>query len=340
MRYGLENNKHWIKNRDVFPVQSSVLDEEELFAEVVKDYHIEDAKSCRFLSRGDADIYRVITKTRNFYLKVYRPPKSKEETEAEATLVWALSEAEIPVVKPVHRADHQFAAQVPAPEGMRPMLLYEEAPPPIPGELDERILSRIGAKVALFHNAADRLDTHIGIPEIDVDKALQENVIYTSQFLSEQKSAYLRNVAVRLGGFLRKQPRNTFDFGICHADLVMSNVRMTKEGEITLFDFGNAMKTWRAFELAVIYWSLGHRYENDREKLWRGFLRGYESNRPLPGGLSENLNVLLVFRQISFLGGNCASLPLRLGTEPFESGFIENEIKRLGQFVDQSGIIS
>lgn len=340
MRYGLGNNKHWIKNRDVFPVQSSVLDEEKLFVEVVKDYSIEEVISCRFLSRGDADIYRVKTATRNFYLKVYRPPKSLEDTEAEAILVWALSEAEFPVVNPVHRTDGQFATQVLAPEGMRPMLLYDEAPPPIPGELDERILSRIGAMVALFHNTADRLDTHIDIPEIDVDKALQENVIYTSQFLSAQDSAYLRNVAARLGGFLRNQPRKTIDFGICHADLVMSNVRMTKEGEITLFDFGNAMKTWREFELAVIYSSLGHRYENDRENLWRGFLRGYESNRPLPGGLPENLNAMLVFRQIGFLGGNCASLPLRLGTEPFESGFIENEIKRLKQFADQSGIIS
>jgi len=190
MRYGLENNKHWIKKRDMFPVQSSVLDEEKLFAEVVKDYPIEEVKSCRFLSRGDADIYRVKTKTRNFYLKVYRPPKSLEETEAEAILVWALSEAEIPVVKPVHRTDDQFATQVPAPEGMRPMVLYEEAPPPIPGELNEKILSKIGAKVALFHYAADNLEAHIGIPEIDVDKVLQEDVSTRVNF-SQNRRAYI-----------------------------------------------------------------------------------------------------------------------------------------------------
>ena len=63
MRYGIENNRNWIKNRTIFPVQSSVLDEEALFSEAVKDYAIPEPSACRFLSRGDSDIYRVKTET-------------------------------------------------------------------------------------------------------------------------------------------------------------------------------------------------------------------------------------------------------------------------------------
>jgi Ser/Thr protein kinase RdoA (MazF antagonist) len=108
---------------------------------------------------------------------------------------------------------------------------------------------------------------------------------------------------------------------------------------VTLFDFGNAMKTWRVFELAVVYWSLENRYKESQKKLWEAFLQGYRANRSLPAALSENIAAMLVLRQIGFLGGNCATLPLRLGTEPFESGFIEREMERLRQLVDTSGIL-
>ena len=64
---------------------------------------------------------------------------------------------------------------------------------------------------------------------------------------------------------------------------------------------------------------------------------GCEVNRSLPEVLSENLKVMLVLRQIAFLGGNCATLPLRIGTEPFESGFIEKEMECLRQLVERSG---
>ena len=139
MRYGIENNRDWIKDRELFPVQSSVLDEEGLLSGVVKDYCVSDAISCRFLSRGDSDIYRVITSTRNYYLKIYRPPKSLESAEAEASFVWALSKSDVKVVKPVPRKDGQYAFQVNAPEGIRPMLMYEEAPPQPPKELDDKL---------------------------------------------------------------------------------------------------------------------------------------------------------------------------------------------------------
>ena len=339
MRYGLEDNRHWNHDSETFPVQSSVLDEEVLFREVVVDYPVRDLKSCRFLSRGDADIYRVKTTTRNFYLKVYRPPRSLAATESEGSFVWALSQAKIPVVMPVRRKDGRFAAQVPAPEGLRPMLLYQEAPPPIPSKLDEDLSSKIGGTIAMIHNAADQFEHHFGIAEFDVEGFFKQNLFFISQFLSDQDDAYLRNVSGHLKEFLQKLPQSTPEFGLCHADLVLSNIRQTEGGDIILFDFGNVVQIWRTFELAVVYWSLGNRYEDIREKSWDAFLLGFQNNRPLPEGLPENLNAMLVLRQIGFLGGNCASLPLRLGTEPFESGFIEKEIKRLRQFVERSGIM-
>jgi Ser/Thr protein kinase RdoA (MazF antagonist) len=163
-------------------------------------------------------------------------------------------------------------------------------------------------------------------------------VYFTSQFLSDQGSKYLEEVSTHLKNFLQRQSRTSSEFGLCHVDLVISNIRLTDDGEVTFFDFGNAIRTWRAFDLSVVHWSLVNRYKDKGEKLWEAFLQGYKSSRSLPKLLLENLAVFLVLRQIGFLGGNCASLPLRLVTEPFESGFTEQEMIRLKQLVELSGI--
>ena len=336
MRYGIDDSENRTSDRTVFPVQSSVLDEKALLSEVVKDYAVPEPFSCRFLSRGDADIYRLKTAAGNFYLKIYRPPKSLDLAEAEACFVWALAEAKVPVVKPVPRLDGQFAFVLTAPEGNRPLLLYEEAPPALPSELDEELAATIGEKTALVHNAADDFGTSFGLAEIEVNILLDEMVSFIKQFLSENESRYLEDVSKHLKAIFEKQPRNTPEYGLCHADLVLSNIRLSKEGVVTLFDFGNALKTWRTFELAVLYESLGHRYNEDREGLWNAILRGYQSIRPLPKTLKD-LPVMLILRQMSFLGGNCATLPLRLGTELFETGFVEKEMKRLRALVEAYG---
>ncbi len=339
MRYGLADDHSSRSQGASFPVQSSVLDEEALLFRVLTGYSIAPPDSCHFLTRGDADVYRVRTAGSNCYLKVYRPPRTLERTEAEAAFVVALSAAGIPVVKPVPRLDGRYAYEVAAPEGKRPLLLFEEAPPPLPAELEPALLKRIGHQVALFHAFADHLEGNFGLPEIQSDAFLRERVFYTSRFLSEQDQAYLCGVSKALDRALAQMPRQAPGFGLCHADLVLSNLRQAQDGTITLYDFGDAMKTWRAYELAVVYWSLGHRVPDSRDRLWQAFLQGYRRIRPFAGAWSDSLAAMLVLRQIGFLGGNCATLPLRLGTEPFETGFMEREMTRLRHLVDQARLL-
>ncbi len=335
-RYGLEGRGAG----PTFAVQSSVLDEEALLTRVSADFQIPTPSSCRFLTRGDADIYRVNTPARDLYLKVYIPPHSLDRAESEAQFVAALAAASVPVVRPTPTVDGRFAVAVSAPEGRRPMLLFEEAPPPLPAQLNEGILERIGATVASAHSAADSFGDGYGVPTMDADAFLDERVYHTGRFLESHDHIYLQRILGPLREAVDRLPRDREEFGVCHADLVMSNLRMTTDGIVTLFDFGNAVKTWRAYELAIIYWSLGNRFRDDRAGLWHAFCRGYETARPLPHALPERMRVMLVVRQIGFLGGNCATLPLRLGTEPFESDFISKGMERLRTLVEEAGIIA
>src|SRR5437773_11736519 len=120
-----------------FPAQSSVLDERALLGDVVQRYEIPAPQSCRFLTRGDSDVYRVTCKNgARYYLKIRRPPVSQSFCESEARLVDALARAELPVVRPIALRGGGYSILLNASEGDRPTLLFEEAPPALNGPLD------------------------------------------------------------------------------------------------------------------------------------------------------------------------------------------------------------
>lgn len=321
----------------VFPAQSSVLDESALLERVAGAYEIEPAASCRFLERGATDVYRVATREANYYLKVYRPPNERTRAESEARFVAQLAKGGLPVVQAVRRKDGSFASTVHASEGARPILLFEEAPPPLPKELTLEQMADLGAVVAGVHELADADDTPYDLPTFDLKTIEAERAPHIRQFASTEDAEYMDSVIELLRVRLSEIPREQPEWGICHADLVLSNVRMGAEG-VTLFDFGNIARTYRGFDLSVIYWSLGHRYEGQRRACWKALLGGYKSIRSLPDRLPERLPCFLALRELAFLGGNAATLPIRLGTAPFESSFMEDGFDRIRSTLAKPGL--
>lgn len=324
-------------DRTCFPVQSSVLGEKALLHRVVSDYDIPKATACRFLIRGDADIYRVTTGGPRFYLKVYRPPRTWTQAEAEARFVTGLAQQGLPVVCPVPRTNGSFAFEVVASEGMRPILLFEEAPPPLCGALDESLCRQLGSAVGQLHETADSLAMEgLPLPTLDCRTVMDDMMPFIKGFLSDAEYAYLVDLSTRIRPELEALPVEPPDFGLCHADLVFSNVRSGPDERVTLFDFGNVGYTWRSYDLGTLYWSLEHRTKRDeRHGLWETLLRGYSKVRALPAGLSGRLPLLLILRQIKFLSGNCATLPLRLGTDPFEGDFLTKGIAYVRQVAEE-----
>jgi len=317
-----------------FPSQSSVLDESALQDRVVGEYPIRSVRSCHFLSRGDADIYRVISAGANYYLKVYRPPKKRTHVESEAVFVARLAEAGLPVVRAVRRRDGAFASLALASEGLRPILMFEEAPPPLPRELSTKRMEALGRTIARVHGLADSDPTPYDLPSFDLKTVETERVPHIRRFATEEDRIFMETVVEWIRPQLSEIQRASPEWGICHSDLVLSNVR-DGEGGVYLFDFGSIARTYREFELGVVFWSLGHRYLNQREELWGALLNGYEAVRSLPSGLAARLPMLLSLRELAFLGGNAATLPLRLGTEPFESTFIHDGFVRIRSILSE-----
>ena len=325
------------QGQGVFPAQSSVLDESALLKHVVCAYEIAPAESCWFLERGDADIYRVKAGGANYYLKVSRPPRSRAHTESEARFVSRLADAGLPVVRAILRADGSYASIVSASEGLRPILLFEEAPPPLDQNLAKSQMAAMGQVIARIHDLADADATSYELRTFNLKALEAERVPHIRRFASEEDRKFMTTVMEWIRPQLSEIPREPPEWGICHADLVMSNLRMGDQG-LTLFDFGSAARTFRGYELAVVYWSLGHRYRDQREELWEALLRGYASARPLPARLEERLPAFRTLRELAFLGGNAATLPLRLGTKPFESSFMSDGFDRIRSILEEAGV--
>ena len=91
---------------------------------------------------------------------------------------------------------------------------------------------------------------------------------------------------------------------------------------------GRAGRAWRSYELAVLYSTLQRSLGDSFTPQWDVLLRGYSSIRPLPTDLKTSLPRMLLVRIISWVGGNAATLPLRLGTQPFEQDVMAKAVAR------------
>jgi Ser/Thr protein kinase RdoA (MazF antagonist) len=332
MRFGLETpGGDGYGDRTAFPAQSSVLDEEALLHRVVGEYDIPSPRACLFLSRGDSDVYRIYTAGPRYYLKVYRPPHSLAWAESEARFVTGLSHLGIPVVGVVQRRDGTFATQVVASEGRRPALVFQEAPDAQLAPLDTDACLRFGAALANLHRAADTMDEDYAFRVFDCDYVSHALLPFAERLIDEGDratlTALLKELRLRLQSFSTSTP----GFGLCHADPVLSNVRLDDDGSIVFFDFGNAALTWRAYDLAVVHQTLLRRRAQDsHDRLWGAFLDGYERVRELPEGTGRDLPLFLLLRRVSWIAGVMASCPLRMGTETFNHNWVREQMPDLG----------
>jgi Ser/Thr protein kinase RdoA (MazF antagonist) len=339
MRYGLaESNSGHFSNRTAFPAQSSVLDEEALFHRVVMEYDIPTPKDCIFFSRGDSDIYRVHTAGPTFYLKVYRPPYSAAKAEAEARLLADLAVHGVGLVAAVRRRDGLFTSEVKASEGPRPSLLFEEAPPGGLAPLDEDTCKKLGTAVAQLHEVGDSLscDYQTAFARGEHDELMP----YARRLACDDDYTELQRIREQLGKRLSELSlaEDEEDIGLCHCDLVLSNIRRAGDGTIVFFDFANARYTLRSNELAGVRKTLRrHATGEELDRFWNAFQCGYRQVRRLPNrsDCREQLPILELLGITGWICGVMATCPLRMGTETFNREWVRKELSNVKELAAQ-----
>ena len=338
IRYGLDGPDRTGK-APVFPAQSSVLDEEALLERVVSQYAIPPARSCELFSQRDADTYRIETDGPPYYLKVYRPPHKREHAEAEATLVDDLYSRCIRVARPIRRHDGAFASDVNAPEGVRPVLVSARAAAHRLKLLGAEDGEQMGAAVALMHAAADVTERSYALPTFDAEWVLLNLFPYTQRLCYRADCRELQALLEWLCERLQGVPRTSPEFGVCHRDLVCSNIRRDDDGDFVFFDFGNAAYSWRGYGLAVLYLSLSrHVAEGQLDEVWEALVGGYRDVRELPASFEAEAGVFNLLRRVDWVCRVIATCPLRTGTQVFRHHWVNKQMPALRELARACGM--
>jgi Ser/Thr protein kinase RdoA (MazF antagonist) len=266
-----------------FPVDSSVLSAAALAERILPAYDLDGPPRCQLINRGDNDTYLVTAAGARFALRAYNPERGdRTEVAAELELLEALACRDVPVARPIRRRDGGLLQAVDAPEGTRFVALFAfaEGRPPGRGITAEHGLA-YGRAVARMHAAMDSLPRRLARPRNDLARLLDEPVAALLTELAHRPAdqAFLSDLRRRLTERARGLPESTPWYGLCHCDLHKENVLFAPGGELTILDFDCCGYGWRAYELAVLFWST--RWLPQADAVRTAYLRGYGEVRAL-----------------------------------------------------------
>ena len=197
-----------------------------------------------------------------------------------------------------------------APEGERFAVLFASAPGQSVRDIAPQQCRAYGRLVAAIHEAADTPLPSYRRFHIDEHHLLDEPLQAVRAVLVDggEGLTFLERFVDRVRYHLADLPLSSPVYGLCHGDLHPGNVRVTKDGQLTLFDFDCLGYGWRSYDLTVFLWNTyGERRTSQwRERRWRTFLGGYREVRLVPEGLDEEVPLFLVGRQVWLMGLDCA----------------------------------
>ncbi len=268
---------------EFFPVQCSILSSEALAELVLANYPLESPLHCTLLQHGDNDTYLVRTQHDQYMLRVWRfDQRPITEVEAEMHFLAALSNKHIPVAAPIQCRDGAYLQAVRAPEGTRYVGLFAFVAGEPPGQhISAEQGYAAGKTIAHVHTIADGFTTIFHRPHLDLTRLLDLPLQVIVSLLAHRQpdASYLRDLVEQLKQQLAHLPTNPPFYGLCHGDLHKTNMLFDQHQKVTLIDFDCCGYGWRAYELAVLFWSTRHLHQ--AASVRTAYLNGYQTVRTL-----------------------------------------------------------
>lgn len=268
---------------EFFPVQCSILSGRALADLVLAHYSFQPPLHCSLLQHGDNDTYLVQAAHNRYILRVWRhDDRPIGEVEAEMQLLTDLSSHQLPVVAPIQRRDGAYVQAVQAPEGMRFVGLFAFVAGEAPGrDISPEQAHEAGRQIAHIHAVADRRARAFQRPHLDLTRLLDTPLATLLPLLSHRQSeaAYLVGLVDQLKQQLGQLPLDQPFYGLCHGDLHKTNMLFDHNQRLTLIDFDCCGYSWRAYELAVLFWSTRHLPQASAVRM--AYLDGYQTVRQL-----------------------------------------------------------
>jgi Ser/Thr protein kinase RdoA (MazF antagonist) len=268
--------------------------------------------------------------------------RSNAEVEAEIQLLQLLDRHNLPVSAPIADRHGHFWHSLAAPEGERQAILFEVAQGHLDRKPSPRRCQLAGEALAQIHAVWDEVKEPVQRPSYTPDVLVEIPMETIRLAFSHHTSELilLDNVAYEVRMWLDGPGALLKDYGLCHADFHEENIHFRGSNDINLFDFDCAGYCWRAYDLAVFFWS---RYLLDsdaeiRASRWDAFLAGYLSVRSLTARDIEGIPALAVARQIWIMGLHTGPTTYHYGRRWLDDRYIDKHIGLLKRLAERAGL--
>ena len=319
-------------------VQHSIVSPDSILKIIQQNYPGIGASECELLALGCNDNFRIKGKRQDYAFRLYRFDWwPEQDISEELRFLDAMRRRKLNVCRPVQTGKRQKYITVRAAEGMRYGALFAFIPGrPLGHNFGKRNINmfRLGEMVARVHTIADELKQPIQRWTMDFEAIVTPFFDEASSVLGhrEKDLVYLRKLASRLEGIILDQPEESLSFGLCHGDLHMHNVMLQPDGDLAIFDFDWCGNSWRAYDLATVWWSLPR---NDKSKApWSAFLRGYGQLRKLSRQEKNLMPWFVILRQFELLNFQL-SMKKHIGTAWLNDNYYDFHIDFFKNWVKQ-----
>jgi Ser/Thr protein kinase RdoA (MazF antagonist) len=317
---------------DFFPVVASVLSPEALVTKILPGYRIGMVSDCQFYSGGFNHTYRIRTiDDSTYYLLAYRLPwRTLDDIQYELDVLCHLKTKGFPAISPIPYKDGNLFCSVDAPEGMRALVLFSEAPgKEICYEKNPGEAARLyGRMVALMHNALDDFDSPHPRFHLDLVHFIDQPLSNIQPFLSHRPDDwnYLQHFGQSLRERILAASSERLELGCCHGDLQGYHANSGQDGTLTFFDFDCGGFGYRAYDLAVFLWCC--RLEDAVETRWDAYLDGYRETRNIDEHDVRAVTLFVCARYLWHMGVHTQNSP-DWGIDFLNDGYFDRHLKDL-----------
>ena len=235
---------------------------------------------CSFFMLGLHDSYLVTDGPHRYILRLYRNDwRSFADIQFELELLTHIRQHGGRVAAPMYTTDHAFTVAVTCPEGVRYAALFPFARGAAVGNSITPVQAqRLGETIALIHRGTETFSSRHARQSLDLDFLLDASIPMLQEFLRHDQYQELLAIQTDLHNLIPALPQQWPETCYCSGDINLSNFHIDDDG-ITVFDFDQCGRGWRAFDIAKFYSSI-LQLENSRD-IRAAFHRGYCAVSPL-----------------------------------------------------------
>lgn len=291
-----------------FPVVSSNLSPTHLAVFVQEKYDLSNHTTCSLLKAGINHTYLIKDNGQRFIFRVYSIHwRSTVEILEEIRLLNLLKSHAISISYPITDKADNYIQTINAPEGERLAVMFSYAEGEKLLNFDEQNHFNIGSLMAQIHQVTENL--HLERVEYTSEVLIGKVFEYLPNFLSSscEEMAFMKSTQAYLSDEFSNVNLKEIRKGTVHLDIWFDNLNITKDGNITIFDFDFCGNGWLCMDIAYYILQL-HSTERDEtlcKSKMDSFLAGYESITPISKEEKRLLPMLGVSLYFFYIGIQC-----------------------------------